>query len=609
MFDIQENLKKLPDKPGVYLYRDEFGQVIYVGKAISLKNRVRQYFQSGAKENAKTKALVENIDEFEYIVTASELEALVLENNLIKKHQPKYNILLRDDKTYPYIKVTLNEEYPRIIKTRRVINDGAKYFGPYTDVKAVNETIDLLNRTTPVKKCSAIRFPKNYKPCLNFHMGLCYGICQGNEGNRIKHKYDAHIDNILGFLQGKNNNLVDELKEKMERAAENMDFEKAAEYRDNINALTAMHETQKVVLASGGDIDVIVCNHLYGMIFFVREGKLLGRETYELDASEGDHKGELATAFIKQYYGESQFIPKEILVEKDIVEQEIMEEWLSGLRGSGVKVYVPQKGDKKALIDMAWKNIQEMNKYYEDRRDNQNQRLTVLENTLQKAVGKHVSRLESYDISHTGGEDSVGAMVVFQGGKPMRRDYRKFKIKTIEGANDYASLQEVIYRRFKRGLSGDDGFSQMPDLLLIDGGEKQVNAVKEMLSAMKVDILTAGMVKDDKHRTRGLVVEGKEINLREEPVLFKYIGTIQEEVHRFAIGYHQSLRNKSMKKSLLDEISGIGEKRKSALFTHFGSIDAMRNATVEELTQAEGMTKPTAEKVKKFFEDKANTEE
>mgnify|MGYP000893676108 CR=1 FL=1 len=601
MFDIQENLKKLPDKPGVYLHKDKLGQVIYVGKAVSLKNRVRQYFQSSRNMDPKVRAMVSHIEEFEYITTGTEMEALILENNLIKKYMPQYNVLLRDDKTFPYIKVTTNEAYPRILKTRKIHHDGCKYFGPYTDATAVNQLIDLLNGIFALKRCSAQKFPGGFKPCLNYHINQCRGICTGLVP---REEYMEAVDQVVEFLNGKNKKVLDYLNRKMTEEAEAMNFEKAAEYRDYIAAVHAVTEKQRVVLLSAGDMDVILGakgeSDAHVILFFVRDGRLSGRESYHLQAMEEDEPAEIVSAFIKQYYSDNTMIPKEILAEGEPAEARLLEDWLSGLRGSQVKITVPQKGDKKALLEMAKRDVIEMMKTLDDKARMQREKDAAVRSALERLIPgppKELWRVEAYDISNTNGVDSVGAMVVFEGSSPVRKDYRRFKIRTVEGPNDFGSLQEVLYRRFKRGLQGDQSFGKMPDLLLIDGGKPQVSAAGQVLRAMKIDIPVAGMVKDDKHRTRGLVYQDKEVDLREDPVLFRYIASIQEEVHRFAIEYHRGIRKKTVQRSALDAIEGIGEKRRNALLTHFGSIDKIREATLEELCRVPGVTKPAAEKV------------
>ncbi len=612
MFDIQEHLKKLPDKPGVYLHKDKLGQVIYVGKAVSLKNRVRQYFQSSRNLDSKVRAMVSHIEEFEYITTNTEMEALILENNLIKKYMPQYNVLLRDDKTYPYIKVTTNEAYPRILKTRKVLHDGCKYFGPYTDATAVNQLIELMNRIFALKRCSAQKFPGSFKPCLNYHINQCKGICTGLVP---REEYLKDVEQVIDLLNGKNKKVLEYLNQKMIAEAEIMNFEKAAEYRDYISAVKAVAEKQRVVLLSAGDMDVILGakgeNDAHIVLFFVRQGRLSGRESYHLQAMEEDDLAEVVAAFIKQYYSDNTLIPREILVEGELLDTQLIENWLAEIRGSQVKITVPQKGDKKALLDMAKRDVIEMMKTLDERASNQREKNAAINSELESLVPllsvKNIPdkkdwqwkgwRVEAYDISNTNGVDSVGAMVVFEGSSPMRKDYRRFKIRTVEGPNDFGSLQEVLYRRFKRGLQGDQSFSKMPDLLLMDGGKPQISAAEQVLKAMKIELPVAGMVKDDKHRTRALIYQERELDLKNHPVLFRYIASVQEEVHRFAIDYHRGLRKKSLQRSALDAIDGVGEKRRNALLSHFGSVDRIKEASLDELCQAQGITKPIAEKV------------
>lgn len=627
MFDIQENLKKLPDKPGVYLHKDKLGQVIYVGKAVSLKNRVRQYFQSSRNMDPKVRAMVSHIEEFEYITTNTEMEALILENNLIKKYMPQYNVLLRDDKTYPYIKVTTNEAYPRVLKTRKIYHDGCKYFGPYTDVTAVNQLIELLNNIFALKRCSAQKFPDGFRPCLNYHIHQCRGICNGLVSQE---EYRESINQIIELLNGKNKKVLDYLGQKMEEEAEAMNFEKAAEYRDSIAAVNAISEKQRVALLTAGDMDVILGakgeNDAHVILFFVRQGRLSGRESYHLQAMAEDDLKEVISAFIKQYYSENMMIPKEILVESELADTTLIEDWLSEVRGSLVRITVPQKGDKRALLDMAKRDVIEMMKTLDQKANNQREKNIAMNSALESFIedlglrrakeeteprertesnfSRKGWRAEAYDISNTNGVDSVGAMVVFEGSSPVRKDYRRFKIRTIEGPNDYGSLQEVLYRRFKRALQGDPSFSKMPDFILMDGGKPQVSAAEQVLAAMKIDIPVAGMVKDDKHRTRGLLYKDKELELKSNPVLFRYVTSVQDEVHRFAIDYHHGLRKKTLQKSALDDIEGIGEKRRNALLTHFGSIDKIKEATLEELCQVQGITKPAAEKVMEWASKK-----
>lgn len=648
-FDIKENLKKLPDRPGVYLHKDALGHVIYVGKAVSLKNRVRQYFQSQTNMTPKVRSMVAHIEEFEYITTDSEMEALILECNLIKKYMPKYNVLLRDDKTYPYIKLTLKEDYPRIIKTRRIVDDGSRYFGPYSDAGAVGEIIDLLNEEYRLKRCSAKAFPNNFRPCLNYHIGQCRGICTGGVS---KEEYREAVAQVADFLKGKNEGLVESLTARMMEASEALNFEKAAELRDRISAVKAITEKQKVVLGSANDMDMILTakspSGYHIILFFVRNGKLSGRESFQMDdpaltgmknapadlqdpavpaeAEEGAagaaaERGSLIAEFIKQYYTKDMLIPQEIAVEYQPEDSGLLERWLSAMRGAKVRLFVPQKGDKSALMAMARRDVMEMMKVLDDRAAARAERETAVSAELDRVFGekrKYMAmvngsgevqepcswRIESYDISNTSGVDSVGGMVVFENGRPQRRSYRKFKIRTVEGPDDYSSMQEVIYRRFRRAQKGDAGFSVMPDLIFVDGGLGHVHAVQEVLSAMKLHILVAGMVKDDRHRTRGLIVDEEEIDLKERPVLYRYVTAIQDEVHRFAIDYHHGIRNKSMKRSILDDAPGIGEKRKKALLVRFGSIENMRKATVEELAETDGMNRTAAEQLAAYLRGK-----
>ena len=612
MFDIQENLRILPDKPGVYLYKDAFGEVIYVGKAISLKNRVRQYFQAPEHLTPKVRALVKDIDEFEYIITGSEMEALILENNLIKKYMPRYNVLLRDDKTYPYIKVTLDETFPRVIKTRRVVRDGGKYFGPYTDVGSVNLIIDFLNKVYPLKKCATQSFPEGSGHCLNYHINLCRGVC---DGKTSPEEYGEMIREVLDFLQGNSREMEKRLKAKMEEASEKLDFEKAAEYRDDIIAIQMLREKQKIVTSASNEVDVIVSADVDEgtniMLFYVRDGKMTGRESYRIGATIEQSREEKIAAFMKQYYCDGSLIPKEILVESMGEEFPAIEAWLSEMKGSKVKIFVPQKGDKKALLEMGILNVTQTLETFEKRVKNRQDKTERLESGLQELLGldRELRRIEAYDISNTSGVHSVGGMVVFENGMKRPKDYRKFKIKTIEGPNDYGSLQEVIYRRFKNYKEAlktgrNNGFERLPDLLLIDGGDKQAAAVEAVTRAMGIDVPVVGMVKDDKHRTRDLVIEGRLCGLKENDEVFKFIYFIQEEVHRFSIDYHKSLRSKAMTKSVLDEIPGIGEKRRNQLLEHFGSVERIKQATMEELETAPGMNRRVAEAVKDYFTGK-----
>ncbi len=616
MFDIQENLKKLPDSPGVYIHKDKLGQVIYVGKAISLRNRVRQYFQSSRTMDPKVRAMVSQIEEFEYITTGSEMEALILECNLIKKYMPKYNVLLRDDKTYPYIKITMEEEFPRLIKTRQVNRDGNKYFGPYSDAGAVNQIVELLNHVYALKKCSARVFPKGFRPCLNYHIDQCDGICQGKVSPE---EYRKKIEQAADFLKGKSKGLISKLERDMAQAAENLDFEKAAECRDYIMAAKALSEKQRVVLQDKKDVDLLLVargqKQRHVVLFFVRDGKLSGRETYDLQSMEEDSSEDILAAFIKQHYSQSLSLPREILLETLPQEKELMEAWLSDQAGHQVHLLSPQKGEKRAVMDLAKKDIVEMVKTIDQRAEARKERQQTLGRQIYDILlrmgyededysGREY-RVEAYDISNTNGVDSVGAMVVFEGLKPDKKSYRRFRVKTIEGPNDYGSMQEVLFRRFKRALEGDEGFSIFPDLLLIDGGKGHVNAALEILRGMELDLPVAGMAKDDHHRSRALVFEKdgqmEEVVLKERPLLYKYMGTVQEEVHRFAIDYHRGLRGKRMLTSVLDEIDGIGPAKRNALLDYFGSIDKIKEASEEQLQEVKGITQSLAGKIREYF--------
>lgn len=611
LFNIKEQLKKLPDKPGIYLMKNEYGVVIYVGKAISLKNRVRQYFQSSKNQSPKVRAMVSNITEFEYIITDSEIEALILESNLIKKYQPKYNVLLRDDKTFPYIKITVNEKFPRILKTRQVLRDGAKYFGPYTDVGSVNHTLDLLNRIYAIKKCTKTKFSQNHKVCLNYHIGQCYGICLHHIDEE---EYSKMIKEIIGLFQGKSEKIIKSLNYKMIKAAENMDFEVAAEYRDSINAINALMEKQKVVLATPLDMDAIAVSRgeeqCHAMVFFVRQGKLIGRENYMVQASLEDSQDEIADAFIKQFYSQSTYIPKEIIISDIPKEKDVIEQLLTQTKGNKVSINKPQRGEKKALLDMVIKNVIEVTEILDEkaRKEQQKGKQALLSLMDFLKLDGLPRRIEAYDISNTNGVDSVGSMVVFEEGKPKKSDYRRFKIKTIEGPNDYGSLQEVIYRRFSKIINSnqnkekkDNSFTKIPDILLIDGGEKQVKVVKDVLDTLKIYIPVAGMVKDNKHKTRGIIYNNEEYSITADKAVQILIAEIQDEAHRFAISYHRSLREKSYKASILDNIQGIGSKRKIALFKHFGSIQKIKEASLEELCKVENMNAKVAQKIIEYF--------
>ncbi|MGI6211639.1 MAG: excinuclease ABC subunit UvrC [Anaerovoracaceae bacterium] len=614
MFDIQENLKKLPETPGVYLHKDRLGQVIYVGKAVNLKNRVRQYFQSSYQNsNPKVRAMVSHIAEFEYIRCGSEMEALILECNLIKKYQPRYNVLLRDDKTYPYIMVTTSEEFPRVVKTRVIRKDGNRYFGPFSDVGAVNQIVDLLPSIFRLKRCPALTFRKNHRPCLNYYINACRGICLGGCD---KEEYDRDVQQILQFLSGKDRPLIRTLTEKMEAASDAMNYEEAAKWRDAIQALEALKETQRVTMVRDQDLDMVLAvkdqENSFVVLFQVREGKLSGRETFSIQTDETDSRRSMISEFIKQYYSQWAVVPPEILVEEEPEEKELLEEFLS--RGPHkVKIDVPKRGDRRALLSMARQDVTEMTRTISERQAERDAREKTVQGEMESVIrdagysrrpereGLPV-RVESYDISNTNGVDSVGVMVVFRGLSPIKKDYRRFKIRTIEGPNDVGSLQEVLYRRYRRVKNGDETAVPVPDLILMDGGQGQVNAAKKVLDALGLPIPVVGMAKDDRHRTRALVFsDGREIDLKNRLTLYQYTGTVQEEVHRFAIAYHHKLHGKRAIRSMLDNIEGVGEKRRNELLYHFKTIDRIRDASVPELTEVPSITEAVAENIYRYF--------
>jgi len=616
MFNIDEELKKLPDEPGVYIMKDAKGEVIYVGKAISLKKRVRQYFQSSRNNSPKVSVMVSHIHEFEYIIVDNEVEALILEANLIKKHRPKYNILLRDDKQYPYIKVTTNEKYPRVVKTRKVLKDGAKYFGPYPNVYAVNDTLDIIRNLYPIRTCK-INFDKDnrkHRPCLNYYIGRCLGPCHEN----VDHdKYMQMIDEIIMFLSGKEDKLIEIIEEKMKKASENLDFESAAKYRDQMNSLKVILEKQKVVSSNIVDQDVIGMargiDEVCIQVFFIRGGKIVGREHFIISDSFGEDRKEILSSFIKQFYLGTAYVPKEILIEEEIDDMEIISQWLSEKRGNKVNIRVPKRGEKSQLMEMVRKNAMDMLNQHGDRLLKEKEKKEEALHRLQHVLGldKLPKRIEAYDISNISGVYSVGAMVVFENGRPKKSDYRRFRINSTTTTDDYKSMEEVIRRRFIRGLREKEpmkdsplnleGFSAFPDLIMMDGGKGQVNVALEVLRELNLSIPVCGLVKDDFHKTRGIIYNNEEIQLDKDSVEFKLIYKIQEEVHRFAISYHRSLRSKEMLKSELDGIKGIGSKRKTALLKHFKTIENIKNASVGELAQVEGMNTKVAEELYNYF--------
>lgn len=613
MFDIQEELKKLPQKPGVYLMKDENGHIIYVGKAVNLKNRVRQYFQSSRNQTAKTRSMVPNIREFEYIVTDSEMEALLLECNLIKKHHPYYNILLKDDKSYPYIKVTVQEMFPRIFITRRMEKDKAKYYGPFTDVLAAKETVETLHKLFPIRKCKKV-FPRDIgkeRPCLNHHIGQCIAPCSGRVSPE---EYQVYIKDAMDFLEGKHHTIMKKMEQEMLTASGNMEFERAAALRDKIAAIKSVAEKQKISNTGLGDADVIGFVRAYEeclvQVFFIRGGKMTGRENFTLTAFVEQSRAEILTAFVKQFYSGTAYIPKEIILQEGLVaeERDLIAEYLSEKRGSRVTLTVPIKGEKHKLTELAHKNAMLIFEQFGEKLKREEQRTKGAMEELRQALSlpNELKRVEAYDISNTQGFESVGSMVVFEDGRAKNSDYRKFKIKTVVGANDYASMKEVITRRLSHAIKENtegktSSFTRLPDLILMDGGKTQVHAAEEVLLAFGMDIPVCGMVKDDRHRTRGLLFHEQEIRIPLTSEGFKLVTRIQDEVHRFAITYHRKLRDERNLHSVLDDIKGIGEVRRKALLRHFGSIERIAAAEVADLLEVDGMTIPAAEQVYLFF--------
>lgn len=635
MFVIEDELKKLPTTPGVYMHKDSLGEIIYVGKAVNLRNRVRQYFRKNAQLDPKVRAMVSVVSEFDYITCATEVEALILECNLIKKYKPKYNILLKDDKSYPYIKLTTGEKYPRIYKTRRLERDGSKYFGPYTDIGAVTRILELIDDTYPLKKCRALSFSAGVRPCLNYHIGKCLGVCQGNVSEE---EYSRMIDEISDILNGRATHLKKELEAKMYEASDNLEFETAAKYRDTIAALGIIGETQRASVTGGNDADVLIpvvtANASIVAAYHIRDGKMVGRDiSYVRDntfvGETSSEENDIVASFIKQHYTMSTALPKEILLTKRVPDEALLEELLNSVNSDNAlarndvmhktRILVPERGDKKALVVMAATDSIELSKSIDERLERELEKKNLLKARISEVIERcclldgsspmlltdddeREYRIESYDISNLNGLDTVGAMVVYEGRKPVRSDYRKFKVKTAASGDDYGSLQEVLYRRLKRAKNGDEGFSTYPDLMLIDGGLGQVNAVLKIIRAYGLSIPVAGMAKDDAHRTRAIVFEdGSEIDLAKEPVLFSYAGTIQEEVHRFAITFMKDVRGKKAIRSVLEDIPGIGPARRKALLSRFGSIQGIRDASYEELCSAPGMNGAAAESVISFF--------
>ncbi len=606
MFHIEEELKKLPAKPGVYLMHDEKDEIIYVGKAISLKNRVRQYFQASRNKGPKIEQMVTHIRRFEYIVTDSELEALVLECNLIKEHRPKYNTMLMDDKGYPFIKVTVNEAYPRVMMARTMQKDKARYFGPYTSAGAVKDTIDLIRKLYQIRSCNR-NLPKdigNDRPCLNYHIKQCKAPCQGYISQE---EYRKSIQEVIRFLNGHYDSILQELEKKMLDASENMEFERAIEYRELLNSVKQIAQKQKITDSRGEDRDIIAIakdmEDAVVQIFFIRGGRLIGRDHFFLRNAAGATKGELLSTFVKQFYAGTPFIPGEIMTHEELEEHELLEEWLTKRREHKVHIRIPKKGEKEKLVELARKNAALVLNTDKERLKREEGRTIGAVKEIEKWLGlENIVRMEAYDISNTSGFASVGSMVVYERGKPKKNDYRKFKIKSVQGPDDYASMEEVLTRRFLHGLEkGGEGFSTFPDLILMDGGRGQVNIALSVLKKLNLQIPVCGMVKDDNHRTRGLYYNNVEIPIDRNSEGFKLITRIQDEAHRFAIEFHRNLRSQGQVHSVLDEIPGVGPARRKALMKHFNNIEEIKNASVEQLKLLPSMNEKAAKEIYDFF--------
>lgn len=620
MFLIEEELKKLPAKPGVYIMHGEKDEIIYVGKAVSLKNRVRQYFQSSRNKGVKIEQMVTHITRFEYIITDSELEALVLESNLIKEHRPKYNTMLKDDKSYPFIKVTVQEAYPRVLFARRMKKDKNRYFGPYTSAGAVKDVIELVRKLYQVRSCSRTlpRDCKKDRPCLYYHMKQCAGPCTGEVSQE---DYRENIQKVLRFLNGDFQDTVSQLTEKMQKASEEMRFEDAAECRDLIQSIQKIGERQKITAYGEEDRDIIAVamdesldlreQDAVVQIFFMRSGKMIGRDHYYLRVAKGDTREQVLSSFLKQFYAGTPFIPREIMLQTDVEDREIIEEWLSTRRRQKVHILVPKKGSKEKLVELALENAKMVLDKDRERMKREEGRTIGAVREVEQWLGlKDIVRMEAFDISNISGFESVGSMVVYEKGRPKKSDYRKFRIKSVQGPNDYASMEEVLTRRFTHESTGEfDSFARMPDLLLMDGGRGQVNIALGVLEKLGVEIPVCGMVKDDHHRTRGLYFNNIEIPIDTNSEGFRLITRIQDEAHRFAIEYHRSLRSKEQVHSVLDDIPGIGERRRKALMRKFRSIEKIREASEEELAETESMNLGSARQVYLFFHPPAKNQE
>ena len=617
MFDIQEELKKLPQKPGVYIMHDAEDTIIYVGKAVSLRNRVRQYFRPSHNEGIRKDQMVKQIARFEYIITDSELEALILECNLIKEHRPKYNTMLRDDKSYPYIRVTLGEAFPRVLFSHQMKKDKSRYFGPYTSAGAVKDTIELLRKIYQLRTCSR-SLPRDTgkdRPCLNYHIHQCMAPCQGYISQE---EYRQRIDKAMEFLNGSYQPVLKELEEKMQQASETLEFEKAIEYRELLNSVKQIAQKQKITNSDGEDKDIIAMasdeEDAVVQVFFIRDGKLIGRDHFHVRVGSEDTRSQVLAEFLKQFYAGTPFIPKEIMLQEEIEEAEVISQWLTRKRGQKVYIRVPKKGTKEKLVELAGKNAAlVLNQDKEKIKREEGRTIGALKEIATLLEMEGLNRIEAFDISNISGFETVGSMIVYEKGKPKRSDYRKFKLRTVTGPDDYGSMYEVLTRRFTHGMKEQEerkerqleqeygSFTRFPDLIMMDGGKGQVNVALKVLEELRLNIPVCGMVKDDNHRTRGLYYNNQEIPIEKSSEGFKLITRVQDEAHRFAIEYHRSLRSKEQVHSVLDDIPGIGPARRKALMRRFLSLDAIREADVETLADVEAMNEQSARAVYAFF--------
>lgn len=616
-FDIQEELKKLPDQPGVYIMHDKDDVIIYIGKAKSLTKRVHQYFQKSHDEGIKKKQMVSHIDRFEYIVTDSELEALVLECNLIKEHRPKYNTMLRDDKSYPYIKVTVGEDFPRVLFSRQMKKDRSRYFGPYTSATAVKDTIELINKIYAIRTCNR-KLPRDTgleRACLNYHIHSCDAPCQAYIS---KEDYAKKISGVLDFLSGNYDSVLKLLDDRMNEAAQELEFEKAAEYRDLLTSVKQIAQKQKITNADGDDRDIIALANddtdAVVQVFFIRNGKLIGRDHFHIRVGTDESEDVVLGNFVKQFYSGTPFIPKEIMLQNEIEDMEVLQQWLSQKRGKKVTIRVPQKGMKERLVELAAKNAFLVLSQDKERIKREEGRTIGAVKEIESLLGMQgLNRMEAYDISNINGFETVGSMIVYEKGKPKRSDYRKFKLRTVSGPDDYGSMHEVLTRRFRHGMQEKieisdknlpeetGSFNRFPDIIMMDGGKGQVNVCLQVLSELGLSIPVCGMVKDDFHRTRGLYYNNEEIPIDRRGEGFKLITRIQDEAHRFAIEYHRSLRSKSQVHSVLDDIEGIGPARRKALMRRYESLEKIKEATLEDLAMTESMNEVSAKAVYDFF--------